>query len=84
MDNKPINLFLKNIEENTRKVFSSSPYNESYYSSQKNCTPVKIKQEEINNEIQVLYFYFLHLDLYFYFINKQLIKIIEYEYNLII
>lgn len=69
MDNRPINLFLKNIEENTRKVFSSS----SYYSSQKNCTPVKIKQEETNNEIQVLHFYFLHLDLSFYFI-KQLKK----------
>lgn len=73
MDNRPINLFLKNIEENTRKVFSSSSYNESYYSSQKNCTPVKIKQEETNNEIQVLHFYFLYLDLSFYFI-KQLIK----------
>lgn len=73
MDNRPINLFLKNIEENTRKVFSSSSYNESYYSSQKNYMPVKIKQEETNNEIQVLHFYFLHLDLSFYFI-KQLIK----------
>lgn len=70
MDNKPINLFLKNIEENTRKVFSSSPYNESYYSSQKNYTPIKIKQEETNDEIQVLHFYFLHLDLSFYFIKK--------------
>lgn len=79
MDNKSVNLFLKNIEENTRKVFSSSSYNESYYSSQKNCMPVTFKQEETSDEIQVLYYYFLHLNLFFYFIKQQLKNnILEY------
>lgn len=53
MDNGPVNSSLQKIEENTRKVLSSSPKdNGANRSHRKNCTPVKIK-EETTDEIQV-------------------------------
>ena len=53
MDNRPVNLFLQKIEENARKVFSSLPEdNGGNRSRQRNCTLVKIKEEETGDEIQ--------------------------------
>ncbi|CAK9814738.1 Sine oculis-binding protein homolog [Anthophora quadrimaculata] len=47
MDNRPVNLFVKNIEENDRKVFSSSSKDHGANGSlRKNCTSEKIKEEE--------------------------------------
>lgn len=60
MDNRPVNLFLQKIEENARKVFSSLPEdNGGNRSRQRNCTLVKIKEEETGDEIQVKYVLFL-------------------------
>ncbi|CAK9807308.1 Sine oculis-binding protein homolog [Anthophora plagiata] len=53
MDNRPVNLFVKNIEGNGRKVFSSSSKDHGANRSlRKNCTVGKIKEEEAGDEIQ--------------------------------
>lgn len=50
----PINSFVKNIEQNAKKVIlSTAKDNEGNRSPRKNFTPVRIKEEETDNEIKV-------------------------------
>ncbi|XP_026672669.1 uncharacterized protein LOC108629061 isoform X2 [Ceratina calcarata] len=53
MDNRTFGSYVKNIEEDTRKVvLSSNKDNGVDRSLRKNCTPIKIKEEEVGDEIQ--------------------------------
>ena len=58
MDNRPVSLFLKQFEENARKVFSFLPEDNGDNRSPKENTPIKIK-EETSDEIQVKYLFTL-------------------------